>query len=56
MLMNSEIMHLVRDFEEKTLIAMSARTKISSLMLSGDFGSTVVCACEHHFFLDITFY
>jgi hypothetical protein len=55
MLLTSKIVNVARDFGEKTPITMLAIAKISSTMLSGDFGSTVVCACEHHFFLDITF-
>jgi hypothetical protein len=30
--------------------------KNSSGTLAGDFGARVVCARQHHFFLDITFY
>jgi hypothetical protein len=39
----------------KTSIVVLAFAKISSQMLSGDFGARVVCARKHHFFLDITF-
>jgi hypothetical protein len=46
---------LTRENREKTLITELAIAKISSRMLSGDFGVRVVCASEHHFFLDITF-
>jgi hypothetical protein len=55
MLLKSEIVSVARVFEVKTPITTLAIAKISSTMLSGDFGSTVVCASEHHFFLDITF-
>jgi hypothetical protein len=44
MLLKSEIMSVARVFQQKTLIATLAFSKISSPMLSGDFGSTVVCA------------
>jgi hypothetical protein len=49
------MVNAVRVFAEKTPIATLASAKISSQMLSGDFGSAVGCVCEHHFFLDITF-
>ena len=41
--------------DRKTSHMMLAFGKISSPTLSGDFGARVACACEHHFFLDITF-
>jgi hypothetical protein len=34
----------------------AGRRQNFSLPLSGNFSSRVACACEHHFFLDITFY
>jgi hypothetical protein len=41
---------------KKTSLQTLAFAKISSRALAGDFGVGVVCASEHHFFLDITFY